>query len=97
LELRSIAPQVAGAVQLLRQRLETSTRFVAAVPHGASHRVRSYFDKDVVVVEGRAQELLMACDAAIVKSGTSTLEQRSRVRRKWWFMTRRVLYAGNGS
>lgn len=52
---------------------KSSTRFVVAVPKGVARRVRKFFP-DVAIIEGRAPQLLMACDAAVVKSGTSTLE-----------------------
>jgi lipid-A-disaccharide synthase len=73
LELRYIAPSVAGAVPLLRREFP-KLQFVAAVPRGAATSTRKKFPTDVAVVEGRAAQLLSACDAAIVKSGTSTLE-----------------------
>jgi len=72
LEVRAIAPHLAGTVDILRGR-DSSTRFVVAVPKNAALRVRPFFP-DVMIVEGRATDLLMACDAAVVKSGTSTLE-----------------------
>ena len=72
LEVRAIAPHLAGTVELLRRR-DSSTRFVVAVPKGAVSRVKTFFP-DVLIVENRATDLLMACDAAVVKSGTSTLE-----------------------
>ncbi len=72
LEVRAIAPHLAGTVDLLRKR-DSSTRFVVAVPKNTAPRVRPFFP-DVMIVEGRATDLLMACDAAVVKSGTSTLE-----------------------
>jgi lipid-A-disaccharide synthase len=73
LELRYIAPQIARAVALLRRQFH-DLRFVAAVPRGAAASTRSVLGPTVTVVEGRAGDLLSACDAAIVKSGTSTLE-----------------------
>lgn len=73
LELRYIAPQIAGAVPLLRREFQ-NLHFVAAVPRGAAASTQQKFPADVSVVEGRAAHLLSACDVAIVKSGTSTLE-----------------------
>jgi hypothetical protein len=73
LELRYIAPQIAGAVPLLRREFQ-NLHFVAAVPRGAAASTRKKFPADVSVVEDRAAQLLSACDVAIVKSGTSTLE-----------------------
>jgi lipid-A-disaccharide synthase len=73
LELRYIAPSVAGAVSLLRRNFE-NLHFAAAVPRGAATSTRKKFPSEVSIIEGRAAQLLSACDAAIVKSGTSTLE-----------------------
>jgi lipid-A-disaccharide synthase len=76
LELRYIAPAVAGAVQRLAERFDA--RFVAAAPLGGARALSRYFSNsggpEVLITEGRATQVLAACDAAIVKSGTSTLE-----------------------
>jgi lipid-A-disaccharide synthase len=72
-ELRYIAPQLAGAQRLLETRFPGKLRFVAAVPPGATERVRVEFP-NIPISEGRTTEVLLACDAAIVKSGTVTLE-----------------------
>lgn len=59
----------------VRSRVEPRPyRFVAAVPSGTTKRARKYFDSEISIVENRAADLLLACDAAIVKSGTATLE-----------------------
>jgi lipid-A-disaccharide synthase len=72
MERKYIAPHIAGALQILKTRFE-ARYFVAATP-GTGAALQQVFGPDVTVVEGRAFELLRACDAAIVKSGTSTLE-----------------------
>ena len=75
LELRCIAPHLARSARLLRQRNPAKTfRFAVALPPGGAARARQYFDDSFLLVEGRAGEVLRACDAAIVKSGTATLE-----------------------
>lgn len=74
LELQLIAPQIAGATRLLFEQLKSSLRFIVAVPPNAVARARPYFPAEIEIVEGRAMALLLACDAAIVKSGTATLE-----------------------
>ncbi len=81
LELRFIAPHLAQTATLLQRdslqhhsSTRSTIRCIVAVPKGSVARVRRYFAEDVAIIEGRAPELLMACDAAIVKSGTSTLE-----------------------
>ena len=72
-ELKVIAPHVAGAVGVLRERFGGKVRFVVAVPRGAAVAVQTYFP-DVPIWENRSGEILSACDGAIVKSGTATLE-----------------------
>ncbi len=75
LELRYIAPHLVESARLLQARhAKRKFRFAVAVPSGAASRVRRYFDESFVVVEGRAGDLFFACDAAVVKSGTVTLE-----------------------
>ncbi len=73
MELKYIAPHLNATAQLLA-REESTLKFVVAVPKGASAKTRKYFDDSVQIVEGRAADVLLACDAAIVKSGTATLE-----------------------
>ncbi len=72
LERRVIAPHIAGAVEILRRRFDA--RFFVAATTGTTARLRKLFSGEVEIVENRAFDLLRACDAAIVKSGTSTLE-----------------------
>ncbi len=79
LELKYIAPHLAQAARLLHAKQEKPTarevlHFVVAVPRGAAQRARRYFPARIKIVEGRATDGLMACDDAVVKSGTSTLE-----------------------
>ncbi|HVC31554.1 MAG TPA: lipid-A-disaccharide synthase, partial [Steroidobacteraceae bacterium] len=57
-DLRFIAPMATGRVR------EAFDRKRAEVPEGP----------EVLLIEGRAQQALAACDAAIVASGTATLE-----------------------
>jgi lipid-A-disaccharide synthase len=72
LELKYIAPKIGQAVEVLNSQRK-NLKFVAAVPPGREASTRKGLS-DVEIVENRSAELLMACDAAIVKSGTSTLE-----------------------
>jgi lipid-A-disaccharide synthase len=76
LELRYIAPHVAEAVELLSTQYAATKplRFLVAVPEGATNAARRYFPSSIPIVEGRSADALMAADAAIVKSGTATLE-----------------------
>ena len=71
MELRSIAPHVARAVEMLAQ---PNREFVVAAAPGATRAVRQVFGDNVQIVENRAFDVLRAADFAIVKSGTSTLE-----------------------
>jgi lipid-A-disaccharide synthase len=75
LELKYIAPHVVDAVRLLKQDAISSNLkvMVASAPENET-RVRKIFGEDTKIVVNRSLELLRACDAAIVKSGTSTLE-----------------------
>jgi lipid-A-disaccharide synthase len=57
-DLRFIAPMASARAREIFQRLQAE---VATAP-------------EVLLIEGRAQEALAACDAAIVASGTATLE-----------------------
>jgi lipid-A-disaccharide synthase len=76
LELNYIAPHLAAAAQTVRAQHATdgNIHFVAAVPPGRSAMTRRYFPEWVSIVEGTTLNVLRACDAAIVKSGTVTLE-----------------------
>jgi lipid-A-disaccharide synthase len=73
MELKYIAPHLNATARQLR-RENANWKFVVAVPAGAKQRAQKYFDAGVEITEGRAAEILLACDAAIVKSGTATLE-----------------------
>jgi lipid-A-disaccharide synthase len=72
LERKVIAPHIAGAIDILKTRFQA--RFVVAATGGSTAKLRPIFGNDIQIVENRTFDLLRACDAAIVKSGTSTLE-----------------------
>jgi lipid-A-disaccharide synthase len=72
LERKIIAPHVAGAVKLLQKQFDA--RFFVAATSGTGEKLRAIFPPEVQIIENRTFDLLKACDAAIVKSGTSTLE-----------------------
>jgi len=74
LELKYIAPHLAAAAKILKSTPQFRGKFVVAVPQGAGAKIQPYFDENFHVVENRATEVLIACDAAAVKSGTATLE-----------------------
>jgi lipid-A-disaccharide synthase len=71
-ELRVLAPHLAKAAGILR--LKMKARFVAAVPGEYAALARKYFPAWVTVVPNRSIDALLACDTAIVKTGTATLE-----------------------
>ena len=72
LERRFIAPHIAGAVEILKTRFDA--RFFVAATIGSAPKLQKLFGNGVSVLENRTFDILRACDAAIVKSGTSTLE-----------------------
>jgi lipid-A-disaccharide synthase len=71
-EIRVLAPRMAAAAELLRYKY--NARFVAPVSRPLLERARSIFPAYVKVVEDRAGDVLRACDVAVVKTGTATLE-----------------------
>ena len=71
MELRSIAPHVARARQILAR---NERRFLVAAAPGATAKLRQIFGADAQIIEGRTFDILRAADFALVKSGTSTLE-----------------------
>jgi lipid-A-disaccharide synthase len=71
LELRCIASHVA---QSCAQLAGSNLKIAVAATTGARARLQALFGPEVSVIEGQTLELLRAADAAIVKSGTSTLE-----------------------
>lgn len=73
MELKILSPRLADAAQKLSE-VRPGCRFVVAVAKGAATRVRKYFPAEFRIVENRSAHMLLACDAAWVKSGTATLE-----------------------
>lgn len=80
LELKYIAPHLRHLVDIYHaSSTRTSTKFFVGAAPNATAKLRKVFGdsasgEKVQIVEGRTGELLQACDAAIVKSGTSTVE-----------------------
>ena len=72
-ELRIIAPHLAGAMKLLHEKFPDKLRFVVVVPTGAKARVQPLFPS-ATIWENRSTQALLACDLAMVKSGTISLE-----------------------
>jgi lipid-A-disaccharide synthase len=73
MEWKWIAPHIVDAARLIKQR-KPEMRFVIVVPKGASKRVQKYFSGIGEMSEGNAAKVLLQCQAAIIKSGTITLE-----------------------
>lgn len=75
LELKYIAPQLAQTARLLQRTAGfEKAHFVVPTPIGVSLPRPFQGLDNVISAPGRATEALLACDAAIVKSGTATLE-----------------------
>jgi lipid-A-disaccharide synthase len=73
-EIRRIFPRMVEAAALLRERIEGLQLVVPVAPTLSRDELRAAAPGDVVFVSGRAFDVLRACDAAIVTSGTATLE-----------------------
>ena len=71
-EINCLAPRLAETAAILRGR--GGTHFVAAVSRRRLEAVKRHFPDWVKIVPERSPDVLFACDAAIVKSGTATLE-----------------------
>jgi lipid-A-disaccharide synthase len=71
-EIRRIFPAMVEAAQVLRARVSGLQLVVPVAPTLAREELGG--DSDIMFVSGRAFDVLRACDAAIVKSGTATLE-----------------------
>jgi lipid-A-disaccharide synthase len=71
-ELRTLAPRLAESAQRLKAK--QSLRFIAVVPKAMEREARALFPTWIPVLSDRASDVLAACDAAIVKMGTATVE-----------------------
>ncbi|MFL5371550.1 MAG: lipid-A-disaccharide synthase [Myxococcales bacterium] len=71
-EIRRMFPAMIEAAKVLRARVSGLQLVVPVAPTLAREELGG--DSDVMFVSGRAFDVLRACDAAIVKSGTATLE-----------------------
>ena len=77
-EIQYIAPRLFGAAREIA-RARPGTRFVIPVVTGLRHviePIRRQYAPEVAIelIDGRAHEVLAACDVALVASGTATLE-----------------------
>jgi len=71
-EIKILAPRMAQAAEILRR--EHHAKFVVPTPERLIDLTRSFFPASTRIIAGRASDALLACDAAIVKTGTATLE-----------------------
>lgn len=71
-EIRVLAPRLAEVAKRLNA--TRNLRFIAVVPETMRELTRSYLPEWVTILSDRAKDVLRACDAAIVKMGTATLE-----------------------
>jgi len=71
-EINCLGPRMAAVAEILRKR--EGMHFVAAVSQRRAEAAKACFPEWVKIVPERAANVLFACDAAVVKSGTATLE-----------------------
>jgi lipid-A-disaccharide synthase len=71
-EVNVLAPKLAAAAALLRR--THRLRCIAVVPRELAARARKFLPEPIEILTDCACDLLLACDVAIVKTGTATLE-----------------------
>jgi lipid-A-disaccharide synthase len=71
-EIKVLAPRIAKAAEIIKA--DTAPRFVAVVPAELAAETRSHLPASIDVVTDCATDVLAAADAAIVKTGTASLE-----------------------
>lgn len=71
-EIKCLGPRMTAAAGILRKKIDA--HFIAAAPRHRVGIVKKQFPDWVRIVSDRAADALFACDAAVVKSGTATLE-----------------------
>jgi lipid-A-disaccharide synthase len=71
-EIRVLSPRLAAAARILAR--ERPMKFIVPVPAPLVQKARAYFPPDIKILVGRATDVLLACDAAVVKTGSATLE-----------------------
>ena len=73
-EVRRIAPGLAAALPLIRERVPGAQFLVAAAPNLPSALFASFLTRGVVLVHDRADDVLAASDVVITASGTATVQ-----------------------
>ena len=71
-EIRLLAPRVAEAARMIAA--DHAVRFIAVVPGEMASEARAHLPASIELLTDCATDLLLAADAAIVKTGTATLE-----------------------
>ncbi len=71
-EIRVLASRMAKAASIVNA--QTRVQFIAVVPRELAEEAHSHLPPSIQIVSDCAKELLLASDAAIVKTGTGTLE-----------------------
>jgi lipid-A-disaccharide synthase len=71
-EIRVLASRMAKAASVVNA--QTRVQFIAVVPRELTDEAHSHLPPSIQIVSDCATELLLASDAAIVKTGTGTLE-----------------------
>lgn len=71
-ELRLLGPRIAKAIALVKSARDL--RFIAVVPGEVAREARARLPTSIEVVTDCATNLLIAADAAVVKTGTASLE-----------------------
>lgn len=71
-EITCLGPRLAETAEILRK--SGGLNFIVAASRNRVESVRKFFPEWVKIVSDRASDVLFACDAAVVKSGTATLE-----------------------
>lgn len=71
-EIDVLAPRMAHAAAMVKAQMHVQV--IAAVPRELADEAHSHLPPSIRIVSDCANELLMAADAAIVKTGTATLE-----------------------
>ena len=71
-EIKILGPRMADAAEKIL--CEYPAKFIVPLPEPLVEKARAYFPSTFKIIVGRAADALLACDAAIVKTGTATLE-----------------------
>jgi len=71
-EIKCLGPRLAQVAERLGGK--GGVRFIVAAPGHRLDLARSYFPDSIPVIPDRSSDILFAADAAVVKSGTATLE-----------------------